>query len=152
MKKLAVVLLVLAGIVCINSLAEAETIGKITVKKSFTGNDVLKINAIDDPQNPFVTCYVSSISSGKFLAMADPSNASISCRQIKEIPKDKKGKMIFNKTTNYKIFSQKKSILSKTQKIGRFYDAKRNVLVYAVYTTKAYGGSFKNSISVVPLR
>ena len=75
----------------------------------------------------------------------DTSDAAIACRQIgpitiKEELKD--GDPVFNKRT---------SVLFKTMQVVRFFDEKRNVLVYLVYSDKLIDGSPKNSISTVPI-
>ncbi|MET0054967.1 MAG: CreA family protein, partial [Candidatus Thiodiazotropha sp. 6PLUC10] len=49
------------------------------------------------------------------------------------------------------VFKQRTSILFKTMQVVRFYDAKRNTLVYMTYSDKLVDGSPKNSITAVPL-
>ena len=128
-----------------------DKIGEITAVKRFVqGDDKIEILAIDDPDNPFVTCYLTTVKTGQFLALADPSNNSIACRLTRPVPV-RDGKQVFNKSTNDDIFSLSKSVLSKELRISRHYDPKRNVLVYVSYVTKEVGGSVKHSLSVVPL-
>ena len=105
---------------------------------------------IDDPENPFVSIYVTHIIATGF-SLADPSNTSIACRLTGDIPLDKDGNQIINKTTNHDIAHFRKSIGSKQMQISRAYDHEKNVLIYNVYTTKLLGGSLKHSLSVVPL-
>ena len=105
---------------------------------------------IDDPNNPFVSIYVTHIIATGF-SLSDPSNTSIACRLTGEIPIDKDGKQIINKKTNHDIAHFRKSIGSKVMRISRAYDAGKNVLIYNVYTTKLFDGSLKHSLSVVPL-
>lgn len=120
-------------------------------KRLIQGDDIIKVIRVDDPENPFVSIYFTTIKSGKLLAFADPSNTSIATRLTGEIPIDKKGKQIINKNTNLDIVHVKKSIGTKMMKIARSYDPEKNALIYLVYTTKAIEGSLKHSISVVPL-
>lgn len=105
---------------------------------------------IDDPENPFVSIYVTHII-GTGFQFSDPSNSSIACRLTGDIPLDKDGKQIINKKTNHNIANFSKSIGTKVMKISRSYDKGKNVLIYNVYTTKLFDGSLKHSLSVVPL-
>ena len=114
-------------------------------------DDVILVLRIDDPENPFVSIYITQVKAGEWFAMADPSNTSIACRLTGEIPVDKDGKQIINKKHNKDIGHFRKSIGSKIMKIARWYDKGKNVLVYVVYTTKILDGSSKHSLSVVPL-
>lgn len=113
----------------------------------FTLKDI-KLNSMVDSKVPGVTCHVASIEAN--LSLADPSDSSISCRQTGEITpqmlvnidKSKNGEVIFEKS---------KSIFFKTMKVRRIYDANSQTLMYLSYTTKETNGSFKHSLSTVPL-
>jgi CreA protein len=129
----------------------AVRIDRFKAIDSFGPNDYdLETLRIDDPENPFVSIYVTHIIATGFV-FSDPSNTSIACRLTGKIPIDKDGKQIINKTTNHDIAHFRKSIGSKEMKISRAYDPEKNVLIYNVYTTKLFGGSLKHSLSVVPL-
>lgn len=104
---------------------------------------------IDDPENPFVSIYVTHII-GTGLQFSDPSNVSIACRLTGKIPV-KDGKQVINTKTNHDIAHFRKSIGTKNMRISRAYDKGKNVLIYNVYTTKLFDGSMKHSLSVVPL-
>lgn len=154
--KVALYLLVIVSMIFVEiriaSGGQAVQIGEIdAVNRLVQGDDTIKIIRVDDPDNPFVSIYFTTIDSGQFLAMADPSNTSIAARLTGEIPRDKDGNMIIDKSTNPNIAHISKSIGSKVMKIGRWYDAKKNVLCYLVYTTKWLDGSLKHNLSVVPL-
>ena len=130
--------------------AFAEEIGSVsTVFKLLGPNDKIVIEAFDDPKVDGVTCHLSRAKkggvSGAVGFATDTSDAAIACRQIgpitiKEELKD--GDPVFNKRT---------SVLFKTMQVVRFFDEKRNVLVYLVYSDKLIDGSPKNSISTVPI-
>ena len=49
------------------------------------------------------------------------------------------------------IFEKSKSILFKTMKIRRIFDKEHQTLMYVSYSTKEISGSFKHSLSTVPL-
>lgn len=113
----------------------------------FTMKDI-KISNLDDDKISGVTCHIASIEAN--LSFSDPSDSSISCRQtgeitpemIETIDKSKSGEV---------VFKQSKSIFFKTMKVRRIYDAENQTLLYLSYTTKETEGSFKHSLSTVPL-
>ncbi|KKO45704.1 CreA [Arsukibacterium ikkense] len=113
----------------------------------FTTKDI-KIDAFIDPVVTGVTCHVSSIEAN--LDFSDPSDSSVACRQtgpitaemIAQIDKSKSGEVLFSKS---------KSIFFKSMKIRRILDADNQTLMYVSYSTKETSGSFKHSLSTVPL-
>ena len=145
---------VLAGLVFATaqvSPAPAEEIGSVdTVFKILGANHKIVIEAFDDPAVSGVTCHLSRAKTGGIkgsLGLAeDPSDASIACRQVGPIEfRDdiEDGDEVFDKST---------SILFKSMQVVRFYDRKRKVLIYLVYSDKLIEGSPKNSITTVPIR
>ena len=131
---------------------DAVLIGEVTcIKRMIQGNDIIRVLRVDDPENPFISIFFTTIKSGKIMAFADPSNTSISVRLTGDIPIDKNGKRIINTKANKDIAHIRKSIGSKIMKIARFYDKEKDTMTYLVYTTKMFDGSLKHSISVVPL-
>lgn len=113
----------------------------------FTTKDI-KLNNLVDPLVPGVTCHIASIEAD--LSLADPSDSSIACRQtgeitaemIAQIDKSKSGEIVFRKS---------KSIFFKSMKIRRIFDEQTQTLMYVSYSTKETSGSFKHSLSTVPL-
>ncbi|GAA0342807.1 CreA family protein [Bowmanella denitrificans] len=113
----------------------------------FTTKDI-KLDAFTDPVVTGVTCHVSSIEAN--LDFSDPSDSAIACRQtgpitaamIAQIDKSKSGEVLFSKS---------KSIFFKSMKIRRIFDAEHQTLMYVSYSTKETSGSFKHSLSTVPL-
>lgn len=132
----------------------AEQIGSVSTKFKILGaNDKIVIEAFDDPEIAGATCYLSRAKTGGVSGVVgvaeDTSDASIACRQIGPIslPENVKngqadGKEVFKKST---------SLLFKSLQVVRFYDAKRNVLVYLSYSDRIIEGSPKNSISIIPV-
>ncbi|AQS36563.1 hypothetical protein Sps_01397 [Shewanella psychrophila] len=123
-----------------------DDVGKVSLGL-FTTKDVI-IDARHDPKLPGVTCHISRIEAN--LSLADPSDMSISCRQtgpisaqdIAGIDKSKNGEI---------IFKQSLSILFKSLKVRRIYDAENQTLLYLSYSTKETEGSHKHALSTVPL-
>lgn len=138
------IILVIAFFI-INSLSKDE-VGDVSLGM-FTLKDI-KLNTLVDPVVSGVTCHIASIEAN--LSLSDPSDSSISCRQtgkitaamIAQIDKSKSGYMVFKKS---------KSIFFKSMKVRRIYDAQNQTLMYLSYATKETSGSFKHSLSTVPL-
>jgi CreA protein len=113
----------------------------------FTTKDI-KINTLVDPIVTGVTCHVASIEAD--LDFSDPSDSAIACRQtgditaamIEQIDKSKSGEVVFKKS---------KSVFFKNMKVRRIYDHSSQTLLYLSYSTKESSGSYKHSLSTVPL-
>ena len=122
-----------------------------TVFKWMSPNDKLATYGIDDPEIDGVACHFTVPEKGGFkgwLGLAEQvSDISLSCRQIAPIRFKAKAKM----EQGEDMFSQRRSLFFKKMQIVRGCDAKRNVLVYMVYSDKLIDGSPKNSTSSVPI-
>ncbi|KMT64709.1 CreA family protein [Catenovulum maritimum] len=113
----------------------------------FTTQDI-KIDSLTDPIVTGVTCHIASIEAD--LSLSDPSDSSIACRQTGAITPDMIAQI--DKTASGEIvFKKSKSIFFKSMKIRRIWDAKNQTLMYVSYSTKETSGSFKHSLSTVPL-
>lgn len=150
MKKLARILSFL--LVSISSGAFAEEIGDVsTTFNLLSPNSKIVIEAFDDPDVAGVTCHVSKAQTGGLKGAVglaeDPSEASIACRQIGAIDASKLASLKNGDT----VFKESRSLIFKKLQVVRFYDKKRNVLVYLAYSDKLIDGSPKNSISSVPV-
>lgn len=145
---------VLSLVLLFSSPLMAEQIGSVSTKFKILGaNDKIVIEAFDDPDIDGATCYLSRAKTGGISGTVgvaeDTSDASIACRQVGPItlPENvkngqKDGKEVFKKST---------SLLFKTLQVVRFYDSKRNVLIYLAYSDRIIEGSPKNSISTIPI-
>ncbi|EWH06480.1 CreA [Pseudoalteromonas lipolytica SCSIO 04301] len=113
----------------------------------FTTKDI-KVVSQQDPLISGVTCHISHIEAN--LDFADPSDMSISCRQtgpitaqqLQSIDRSKSGEVVFKSS---------KSILFKSLKVRRIYDAPTRTLLYLSYSTKESTGSHHHALSTVPL-
>ncbi|KTD98397.1 CreA family protein [Pseudoalteromonas sp. CR1] len=113
----------------------------------FTTKDVV-VNSQQDPIIKGVTCHISHVEAD--LDFSDPSDMSIACRQtgpitaeqLQEIDRSKSGEVVFKSS---------KSILFKSLKVRRIYDAKTRTLLYLSYSTKESSGSHHHALSTVPL-
>ncbi|WP_174260320.1 CreA family protein [Vibrio caribbeanicus] len=113
----------------------------------FTLKDI-KLNDMRDPLIPGITCHIASIEAD--FSLADPSDSSISCRQIGEITPQMIAKIEKSKDGEV-IFKKSKSIFFKSMKVRRIFDSKNQTIMYLSYATKETSGSFKHSLSTVPL-
>jgi len=120
-----------------------------TVFKWVSPNDKLATYGIDDPEVEGVACHFTVPEKGGFtgwLGIAEQvSDISLACRQIGPIRfKDKLEQ-------GDDMFRERRSLFFKKMQIVRGCDAKRNTLVYMVYSDKLIEGSPKNSTSTVPI-
>ncbi|MBT3134782.1 CreA family protein [Alteromonas sp. ALT199] len=113
----------------------------------FTTKDI-KIDALQDPIVTGVTCHISSIEAN--LDLSDPSDSSIACRQTGPIT-DEMLAAIDKSDSGEVIFKKSKSVFFKNMKLRRIYDADSKTLIYLSYSTKETSGSYKHSLSTVPL-
>lgn len=130
----------------------AEEIGSVSTAFKLIGpNHKVVIDAFDDPDIPGVTCHISRSRTGGItggLGLADDtSDASIACRQIGPITLPNNLK----KKDGDRVFAENRSILFKKLQVVRFYDEKRNTLIYLSYSDKLVDGSPENSISTIPV-
>ncbi len=134
----------------LSSAATAEVVGNVDV--DWLGNDIV-IEAIPDPKVKGVTCHVAYFDRGlidrlqKGNWFEDPSNSSISCRQtgpieVGDIERDDEGE---------DVFSERRSVIFKSIKIKRIFDAPNNTLIYISHARDVQNGSAKMSMSTVPL-
>jgi len=113
----------------------------------FTTNDI-KLNMMIDPIVTGVTCHVASIEAD--LSFSDPSDSAISCRQTGEITPEMIAQIDMSKSGEV-VFKKSKSIFFKNMKIRRIFDPANQTLMYISYSTKETSGSYKHSLSTVPL-
>lgn len=122
---------------------------KSTVWKLLTPDDKLAVYGIDDPEVEGVACHFTVPErggvKGMFGVAEQTSDVSLACRQV--------GPIKFKRQLEQgeEMFRERRSLFFKKMQIVRGCDAKRNVLVYMVYTDKLIDGSPKNSTSSVPL-
>ena len=122
---------------------------KSTVWKFLTPDDKLAVYGIDDPLVEGVACHYTIPQKGGLSGMVgvaeEVSDVSLACRQIGPISFKEKMEQ------GDVVFSERRSLIFKRMQIVRGCDAKRNTLVYLVYSDKLIEGSPKNSTSTVPI-
>ena len=142
MKKAALLGVLLTSLIgCSDNEVGDVSLGFFTLKD-------IKLNDMKDPLIPGVTCHIASIEAD--FSIADPSDSSISCRQTGEITPEMIAKIEKSKDGEV-IFKKSKSIFFKSMKVRRIFDSKNQTIMYLSYATKETSGSFKHSLSTVPL-
>jgi len=140
----------LGVLLVLSSGVGAEEIGEVsTVFKWLGPNDKVVVEAFDDPKVEGVTCYLSRAKTGGVkggLGLAeDRAEASLACRQVGPIrfaSELKEGEVVFKERT---------SLVFKTMQVVRFFDKKRNTLVYLVYSDRIIEGSPQNAVTAIPI-
>jgi CreA protein len=122
---------------------------KSTVWKMLTPDDKLAVYGVDDPVVEGVACHYTVPEkggvSGMFGVAEEVSEVSLACRQVGPIRfREKSGQ-------GDVVFRERRSLIWKKMQIVRGCDARRNVLIYMVYTDKLIDGSPQNSTSTVPI-
>lgn len=122
---------------------------KTTVFRFFSPDAKLATYGIDDPDIDGVACHFTVPEIGGWKGWAgfaeERSEISISCRQIGPIAIKSKFEQ------GHEIYRKRRSLFFKKMQIVRGCDAKRNVLVYLVYSDRLIEGSPQNSTSSVPI-
>jgi CreA protein len=148
-------LLVLLACGLFPSPVASEVIGSVdTVFHMFSRDDDIVVEAFDDPDVAGVTCYLSRARKGGVKGMIgvaeDPSDASIMCLATGDVEVPDRVKS--GKADGDKVFKKGTSLIFKSMQVVRFYDKKRDVLVYMVYSDRVVEGSPKNSITCVKVQ
>ena len=131
-------------------VVRAEEIGEVSTVFKWVGpNDKIVVEAFDDPKVEGVTCYLSRAKTGGVkggLGLAeDRAEASIACRQVGPIRFTGKLK------DGEEVFKERTSLVFKTMQVVRFFDQKRNTLVYLVYSDRVIEGSPQNAVTAIPI-
>lgn len=120
-----------------------------TVFRLLSPNDKLATYGIDDPEVEGVACHFTVPEkggwAGAFGFAEQLSEVSLACRQIGPI------RITSRSSQGDVVFREGRSFFFKRVQIVRGCDARRNVLVYMIYSDKLIDGSPQNSTSTVPI-
>jgi CreA protein len=130
--------------------AAAETVGSVDTAFKLIGPDhKVVVEVFDDPKVGGVSCYLSRAKTGGIkgaIGIAeDKAESSVACRQVAALTFN--GKL----PQQEEVFSERASVFFKHVRVVRMVDAKRNALVYLVYSDRLIDGSPKNSVTAVPV-
>ncbi|KAF0116423.1 MAG: CreA protein [Rhodospirillaceae bacterium] len=139
--------------------AGAEEIGHVDMAWKLVGpNHRIVVEAFDDPDIANVTCWVSRPVtggvSGAIGLATNPSNGSIACRQRGPITLSSELQRKLEKEVGEEgaeVFKAKTSPVFKSMQVTRFFDARRDTILYLIWSDRLIDGSPKNSLSVVPI-
>lgn len=123
-----------------------------SVGVDWTGNDIT-IEAVADPEVDGVVCHlayfnrsiIDRLQQGNWFE--DPSYSAIDCTAAGPITIGD----IAMGAGGEEIFKQGRSLIWKSLRVNRIYDASSNALVYLGHARELQKGSGKMSLSVVPL-
>lgn len=140
----------MAALLLLPMVAGADEIGEVSTVFKWVGpNDKIVVEAFDDPKVEGVSCYLSRAKTGGVkggLGLAeDRAEASISCRQVGPI------RFIGELKDGEEVFKQRTSLVFKSMQVVRFFDKKRNALVYLVYSDRIIEGSPQNAVTAIPI-
>jgi CreA protein len=129
---------------------QSKNVGSVGV--DWTGNDI-SVEAVADPDVKGVVCHVAyfnrslidRLQQGNWFE--DPSYSAVDCTANGPITV---GDINMNKGGE-EIFKQSRSLIWKSLRVSRIYDADSNALVYLAHARELQLGSGKMSLSVVPL-
>ncbi|MBL6431764.1 MAG: CreA family protein [Alphaproteobacteria bacterium] len=142
--------LVLAASLVVSPVASAQEepdliFKKSTVWKLLTPDHKLATYAVDDPLVKGVACHFTVPEKGGS-GMARRGRGGL--RHLARLPAGRTGELLEKFEQGDEVFRQRRSFLFR-RCASRGCDAKRNVLVYLVYSDKIIEGSPKNSTSTV---
>ena len=134
----------------LGTAAHADEVGRVGV--DWVGNDII-IDAFPDPEVQGVTCHIAyfdrsiidRLSNGNWFE--DPSYSAVDCTQTGPIVLgdiDRSG-------DGEKVFSERQSLILKSLRVTRIFDAKNNSLIYLAHASELTQGSGKMAISVIAL-
>ncbi len=152
LKRLATLgsVVVLTGLLAACGNNQSTNVGSVGV--DWTGNDI-SVEAVADPEVQGVVCHVAyfnrslidRLQQGNWFE--DPSYSAVDCSASGPITI---GDINLNKGGE-EIFKQSRSLIWKSLRVSRIYDAENNALVYLAHARELQQGSGKMSVSTVML-
>lgn len=129
---------------------QRDEVGSVGV--DWTGNDIA-IEAVADPDVEGVVChlaffnrsFIDRVSQGNWFE--DPSYSALDCSAVGPVTVGD----IATRPGGEEIFKQARSLIWKSLRVTRIYDATNNALIYLAHARQVQQGSGKMSLSVVPL-
>jgi CreA protein len=141
---------VLTGLLAACGNNQGNNVGSVGV--DWTGNDI-SVESVADPEVQGVVCHVAyfnrslidRLQQGNWFE--DPSYSAVDCSASGPITI---GDINLNKGGE-EIFKQSRSLIWKSLRVSRIYDAENNALVYLAHSRELQQGSGKMSLSTVML-
>ena len=150
MNRLAALAMTAAVAVTLAACGDSREVGSVGV--DWTGNDI-SIDAVADPEVAGVTChlayfnrsFIDRLSQGNWFE--DPSYSALDCSVTGPITIGD----IQTRAGGEEIFREGRSLIWKSLRVSRIYDAANNSLIYLAHAKEIQQGSGKMSLSVIPL-
>ena len=150
MNLIARIALPAALLLTLAACGDNRQVGNVGV--DWTGNDI-SIDAVADPEVAGVVChlayfnrsFIDRLSQGNWFE--DPSYSALDCSVVGPITIGD----IATKPGGEEIFRENRSLIWKSLRVTRVYDAANNALIYLAHAREIQQGSGKMSLSVIPL-
>ncbi|MBF0680591.1 MAG: CreA family protein [Devosia sp.] len=150
MKLFAKIAVAATAALALVACGDNRQVGSVGV--DWTGNDI-SIEAVADPDVEGVVChlaffnrsFIDRISQGNWFE--DPSYSALDCSAVGPITVGD----IATRGGGEEIFKEGRSLIWKSLRVTRIYDAANNSLIYLGHARQLQQGSGKMSLSVVPL-
>ena len=150
MNRLAAFALTAVVAVTLAACGDSREVGSVGV--DWTGNDIA-IDALADPEVDGVVChlayfnhsFIDRVSQGNWFE--DPSYSALDCSVTGPITIGD----ISTRSGGEEIFKEGRSLIWKSLRVSRIYDAANNSLIYLAHAREIQQGSGKMSLSVIPL-
>jgi len=146
-------LALVAGAIATVTLAACSNPDEVgSVGVDWTGNDVV-IDAVADPEVDGVVCHVARFSRSLLDRLQqgnwfeDPSYSALDCSATGPITIGD----ISTRPGGEEIFRENTSLIWKSLRVTRIYDAQNDALIYLAHARELQLGSGKMSLSVIPL-
>jgi CreA protein len=139
-----------AAILLLAPVAAADQVGRVGV--DWVGNDIV-VEAFADPKVDGVTCHIAyfdrsvidRLSQGNWFE--DPSFSAVDCSQTGPITVGD----IATGRGGESVFSEGRSLVFKSLRVTRIYDAQNRTLIYLAHASELTQGSGKMSMSTIQL-
>jgi len=136
--------------VTLAACGDSREVGSVGV--DWTGNDI-SIDAVADPEVDGVTChlayfnrsFIDRLQQGNWFE--DPSYSALDCSVTGPITIGN----ISTRGGGEEIFKEGRSLIWKSLRVSRIYDAANDSLIYLAHARQIQQGSGKMSLSVIPL-
>lgn len=150
LKSLARLTLPIALVALLAACSDRKEVGSVGV--DWTGNDI-SVEALADPDVNGVVCHlaffnrslIDRLQQGNWFE--DPSYSALDCSATGPITVGD----INLGGGGQEIFKQGRSLIWKSLRVTRLYDAENNALIYLAHARELQQGSGKMSLSVIPL-
>ena len=150
MKRIAATAVAATLAITLAACGDSREVGSVGV--DWTGNDIA-IDALADPEVDGVVChlayfnrsFIDRVSQGNWFE--DPSYSALDCSVTGPITIGD----ISTKSGGEEIFREARSLIWKSLRVTRIYDAANNSLIYLAHARQIQQGSGKMSLSVIPL-